>query len=247
MLSGKTRRSHWRTMVGSVQASPPPPGAALATGLAVFDLDRTLVRGSSLARLARSLAEARLVRRTELAGHLVRDAVFAARGLGPAAIDRLRTSLLHAAAGVDQAPLLDVVGRIAPAIAADVYPGARWLLERHLHDGHRVVLLSSSPQELVAAVAAALDSTITAVGTVAEVVEGRYTGLLAGPFCHGAGKLTRLEQTLGRCDLHDATAYADSASVLPVLRACGTAVAVNPDRGLRDAAVAAGWPILHFG
>ena len=192
------------------------------------------------------MAEARLVRRKELAGHLLREAVFAARGLGPAAINRLRVSLLEAAAGIEQAPVLELVERIAPAIAEEVFPAARWLLDRHLGDGHDVVLLSSSPHELVTAVAAALDGAIVPVGTVAEVVEGCYTGLLAAPFCHGAGKLVRLEEAVGRRNLSTAAAYADSHSDLPVLRACGSPVAVNPDRGLRDAATAARWPIFHL-
>ena len=212
----------------------------------MFDLDRTLVRGSSLGRLARAMAEARLVRRKDLAGHLLREAVFATRGLGPAAIDRLRASLLQAAAGVEQEPLLDIVDKVAPIIVRDVFPAARWLLDRHLADGHHVVLLSSSPHELVAAVAANLDSGITPVGTLAEVVEGRYTGLLAAPFCHGEGKLARLHAEVGSAELAHATAYADSHSDLPVLRACGWPVAVNPDRGLREAATTARWPILDL-
>ncbi len=224
----------------------PPTSAAPATGLAVFDLDRTLVAGSSLARLARALAEAGLVRPKELAGHLVREALFAARGLRPAAIDRLRTSLLSAAAGVEHAPLLAVIDRIGPAIATDVFPAARWLLERHLTDGHEVVVLSSSPQELVAAVAGCIDPSIVAIGTVTEVVEGRLTGRLASPFCHGWGKLLRLEEVLGWRDLAHATAYADSDTDLPVLRACGSPVAVNPDRVLRAVAKADGWPIIDL-
>lgn len=161
-------------MVKAVEASGlagPPTGS---TALAVFDLDRTLVPGSSLARLARALAEARIVGKKELAGHLLRETLFAARGLGPKAIDRL----------------LD--------------PGR-------------------GPQE-----------------------RGAHTGLLAAPFCHGPGKLLRLEQVLGWRDLERATAYADSGSDLPVLRACGTPVAVNPDRALRSAATASGWPILDL-
>jgi HAD superfamily hydrolase (TIGR01490 family) len=233
-------------MVDAAPLSSRPTGTALATRQAIFDLDRTLVRGSSLARLARGLSEAGLLRRADLARHLARDTVFAIRGLGPAATSRLRVSLLRAAAGVERAPLLEVVERVAPVIAGDVFPGARWLLERHLADGHAVVLLSSSPHELVCAVAAALDASIAAVGTVAEVVDGHYTGLLAAPFCHGVGKLDRLEQALGSRDLSCATAYADAASDLPVLRASGAPVAVNPDRGLREVAAGAGWPILRF-
>jgi HAD superfamily hydrolase (TIGR01490 family) len=212
----------------------------------VFDLDRTLVRGSSLARLARALNEARLVRRSELTGHLLREALFAARGLGPAAIERLRASLLQAAAGVEQAPLLEVVERVGPAIVHDIFPGARWLLDRHLLAGHTIVLLSSSPHELVSAVAHAIDPTITPVGTLAEVVDGRYTGMLAAPFCHGAGKLTRLQQVTGWRELELTTAYADAGSDLPVLRAVSCPVAVNPDRALRAAATDAGWPILNL-
>lgn len=233
-------------MAGSLRIVRPPASAPPVITLAVFDLDRTLVPGSSLARLARALADDKVVRRKELAGHLLREAFFAARGLGPAAIDRLRVSLLQAATGLEQQPLLEVVNRIGPAIAAEVFPGARWLLDRHLGDGHEVVLLSSSPHQLVAAVAAAIDPAIIPIGTLTEVVDGRLTGELEGSFCHGGGKLVRLEESLGWRDLACATAYADSATDLPVLRACGSPVAVNPDRGLRAAAASSGWPILDL-
>lgn len=233
-------------MSNALHPSHPLLAAAPARALAVFDLDRTLVPGSSLARLARALGQEGTLHRKVLAGHLLREAVFAARGLGPAALERLRVSLLRAATGVERAPLLEVADRVGLAIATNVFPGARWLLERHLTDGHEVVLLSSSPQELVASVATAIDPTITPVGTWAEVVDGRYTGMLAAPFCHGSGKLLRLEQVLGWRDLAHATAYADSASDLPVLRACGSPVAVNPDRGLRAVAASARWPILDL-
>ena len=233
-------------MAGSLRIVPPPASAPPATTLAVFDLDRTLVPGSSLARLARALAEEKVVRRKELAGHLLREAFFAARGLGPVAIERLRVSLLRAATGLEVGPLLEVVSRIGPAIAGDLYPSARWLLERHLTDGHEVVLLSSSPHQLVAAVAAAISPAIIPIGTLTEVVDGRLTGQLEGSFCHGWGKLVRLEESLGWRNLTCATAYADSATDLPVLRACGSPVAVNPDRVLRATAAASGWPIIDL-
>ncbi len=45
-------------------------------------------------------------------------------------------------------------------------------------------------------------------------------------------------------DLSRASAYSDAASDLPLPSACGHPVAVNPDRQLRSAARAAGWPII---
>ena len=72
------------------------------------------------------------------------------------------------------------------------------------------------------------------------------TGRLDGPFCYGSAKIDRLVTDVGAVDLRRAVAYADSASDLPVLLACGTPVAVNPDRGLRAVAVDRRWPIMRF-
>ena len=77
-------------------------------------------------------------------------------------------------------------------------------------------------------------------------VDGRLTGRLDGPFCHSDGKLARLRDEVGMVDLSRAQAYSDAATDLPLLSACGFPVAVNPDRKLRAAAKAAGWPVLQF-
>lgn len=141
---------------------------------------------------------------------------------------------------------MEVAVTVAPLVASRVFSAAHWLLEQHTERGDRVILLSAGPQELVEAVAATLGMP-TALGTVAEVVDGRYTGRLSGPFCHGEGKLNRLRTLLGPVELRRTTAYGDAASDLPVLRAVARPVAVNPDRGLATAATANRWPILRLG
>jgi HAD superfamily hydrolase (TIGR01490 family) len=157
----------------------------------------------------------------------------------------LRDSLLASFSGVAQAPLLSVLLEAASEVAASVYPGARWLLEDHVERGDFCVVLSASPHELVSAVSGLLGAH-RGVGTRAEVVDGRYTGRLDGPFCQGRGKLDRLAEEVGPVTLEDATAYSDSASDLMLLGSCRRPVAVNPDRGLRAAARSAGWPIVRF-
>ena len=73
---------------------------------------------------------------------------------------------------------------------------------------------------------------------------GRYTvGLDHSPCC-GPGKLEALRLALGDVNLQEAFAYADSASDLALLRACGRPAAVNPDRTLHRVAREEGWPIL---
>jgi len=225
---------------------PCHPRRRAARRLAVFDLDRTLLPGSSLMELGRALADRHVIERTTVARHAVRAAVFARRGLPDTRIARLRESLLAAAADHDRDELVSVARAVGPEIASGAYPAARWLIDRHHTAGDICVVLSASPQELVEVVAAELGAD-RAVGTRTEVVDGRLTGRLDGPFCHGSGKLERLREELGPVDLARAVAYADSGSDLPLLTACGHPVAVNPDRRLREAATSAGWPVLRLG
>lgn len=236
--------------------SPLPPRAEAASGsrwapahyghgVAVFDLDRTLIRGSSLSRYGRELVRRGLVPRTAVARHALVELAFRHRGVGTARIDQLVSTLLHAAAGRPAEPFLDAARCMGPSLAADVPPVARLVLQRHLDAGDFCVVLSASPHELVEAVATALGAH-RAVGTRIEVVDGVLTGHLDGPFCYGSGKLDALEREVGRLDLGSATGYADSGSDVPLLERCGTAVAVNPDADLRRFAVREGWPVVRF-
>jgi HAD superfamily hydrolase (TIGR01490 family) len=111
--------------------------------------------------------------------------------------------------------------------------------------GRRVYIVSTALQEIVDAVVAdlGLDG---GVGTVCEVVDGRYTGRAVRPL-HGEAKAEALRELAARdgLDLAASTAYSDSHSDLPFLEAVGHPVAVNPDRALRKLAEARGWRILE--
>jgi HAD superfamily hydrolase (TIGR01490 family) len=216
------------------------------TGRAVlFDLDRTLVPGSSLLPLARVLAERGVVTRAAMAAHVAANLAFRWRGAGDRRVDRIRASALQAAGGAEHAVLLEAAVDAGRAVADQVYPAARRLLGRHLDAGDFCVILSAAPQELVEVVSARLGAH-RAVGSRAAVSDGRLTGELVGPFCYGEGKLARLAAEVGPVELVTAHAYADSCSDLPLLLACGHPTAVNPDRGLRQVARARGWPVLGF-
>lgn len=213
------------------------------TTLALFDLDRTLLPGSSLVALAKALAGTGFVSRRQLAAAAVRDVQFRRMGATDAMASRAQSEALAAVAGVERTPLLELARRIGAELADTITPGARMLLSRHLVAGDFCVLLSASPQELVEAVCSAVGAH-RAIGTRGEVRADRFTGRLDGPFCYGKGKVARLSEALGPVDLSAAWAYADSASDLPLLDACGHPVAVNPDRRLRTIAAARGWPIV---
>ena len=233
----------------AIARSPSSEGVAAgtiadpATPIALFDLDRTLLPGSSLDALGRALAAEGLLSRRRLARAAAEQARFSRRGASDATADRLCAEGLGLIAAIERSRLVPLVQRVGDELAALPVPGVRMLLQRHLDAGHFCVVLSASPQELVEVVCARL-GLHRAVGTSAAVADGRFTGALDGPFCDGTGKLLRLRQALGQVDLGQAWAYADSVSDLPVLTACAHPVAINPDRRLRRAALAHRWPIL---
>jgi phosphoserine phosphatase len=87
------------------------------------------------------------------------------------------------------------------------------------------------------------------LGTPLETdADGRYTGRLAGPFAYREGKpkvMRRLAEREG-IDLEKSYAYSDSESDLPMLRAVGHPVAVNPDGPLARIAREEDWDVLRF-
>lgn len=219
--------------------------AADEGAIAFFDLDRTILPGSSLVYLAQTLVRSGELDRATLARGLLRNLAFSRRGAGDAAVARLRVGLLALAAGRPYDVMVEASASAATSVALHAFPAARCLVDQHRRAGDAVVMVSASPQELVAAVAVAIGADL-GVGTRVEVSQGRLTGRVDGVFCYGEGKLARIREELGTVDLGKATAYADSMSDLPLLQSCGNPVATNPDRGLFRAARAAGWPVLRF-
>ena len=87
-----------------------------------------------------------------------------------------------------------------------------------------------------------------AVGSRSEIVDGEYTGRPGGPFTYREGKAEAVRQLAEAegIDLSRSWAYSDSESDLPLLRAVGHPVAVNPDGTLARVAREEGWEILRF-
>jgi phosphoserine phosphatase len=78
--------------------------------------------------------------------------------------------------------------------------------------------------------------------------DGMYTGQMDGPFVYGNGKVQALRQFAEKhdIDLAKSWAYSDSVSDLPMLRAVGHAVVVNPDAPLLEIARQEDWLVMRF-
>jgi phosphoserine phosphatase len=117
----------------------------------------------------------------------------------------------------------------------------------HQDAGRPSYIVTAASQELADTLAAVLvlDG---GIGMRSEVRDGVYTGRPAGPFTYGKGKAEAIRQLAERegIDLAESYAYSDSASDLPMMRAVGHPVAVNPDAELGRVAREEGWRIMHF-
>jgi HAD superfamily hydrolase (TIGR01490 family) len=214
---------------------------------AFFDLDRTLISGSSAFIFAASARSAGLLRTSQF----VRDAGaalrFKLRGASDRTTDGVRDRVLGAVTGMRQDDLIALNAEILPKLLAKIRPEARRLLDLHRHAGRNTYIVSAAPVEIVEPLAHSLGMT-AGIGTRGTVQDGVYNGELAGPFCYGAGKVAAMQEIArwDGLDLGQCYAYSDSASDLPMLQAVGHPVAVNPDVRLTRHAQANGWPIVRF-
>jgi HAD superfamily hydrolase (TIGR01490 family) len=222
--------------------------ASTGPSAAFFDLDRTLISGSSAFALATAARSMQLMPTHEL----VRDALTAVafKLVGDhdtGAADDARDRILGFIKGHQQSDLAALNEHVLPTLLGKIRPEARRLVDIHRHAGRNTYIVSAAPHEIVEPLAISLGMT-HGIGTRGHVVDGVYTGELDGPFCYGEGKvdaITEIARFEG-FDLAQCYAYSDSASDLPMLSAVGHPVAVNPDSKLERHARAHGWPVVIF-
>jgi phosphoserine phosphatase len=129
-----------------------------------------------------------------------------------------------------------------------VYPQMLDEIHEHQDAGRPTVIVSAAGSGIVEELAKVLGME-GGIGTRYEVgPDGRFTGDLDGPFVYGEGKVEGMKAfaAANEVDLEQSYSYSDSASDLPMLRAVGNAVVVNPDAALLEVAKAEGWRVLRF-
>jgi HAD superfamily hydrolase (TIGR01490 family) len=228
--------------------SPPPPPADL-TAAAFFDVDNTLVHGSSMVHFARGLAARKYFTYGDLVRFFFAQAKFQLTGRENS--DDVAAGRRKALAFIEGRPTAELVALgedIYDEIIADkIWPGTLALAQMHLEAGQQVWLVTATPYELAATISRRLGFT-GALGTVAESIDGVFTGRLVGDILHGSGKAHAVRALAIRegLNLKRCTAYSDSINDVPMLSLVGTAVAINPDAALRELARERGWEIRDF-
>src|SRR3954453_22894885 len=221
-----------------------PPGAR---GAAFFDLDKTLMEGSSAFHFARASYRAGQLSRKQLA-RAVRDNVrFRLHGSTDEATDALRKQVYDAIAGKRVVDLQRLTPQVLAGILPMLYPQMLEVGYRHQDAGRPAYIVTAASQEIAELLAHVLvfDG---GIGARSEVLDGVYTGRPDGPFTYREGKAEAIRQIAAErgYDLAEWGAYSDSESDLPMLRVVGHPVAVNPDSALARVARDEGWEIMRF-
>ncbi len=220
----------------------------MSRAAAFFDLDKTLIAGSSGMQFARVATRHGVVGRRQLASWALEHLRYRLRGT----TDERTAEVLRVARDLIRGVPEKTIARMGPEVMAAILPRVypQMLDEVHAHQdaGRPTFIVSAAGNDVVESLARVLGMD-GGIGTRYEVDgEGSFTGRFDGPFVYGAGKVEAMRSFAARheIDLDASYAYSDSLSDLPMLRAVGHPVAVNPDPPLAEIAKQEGWQTMRF-
>ena len=215
---------------------------------AFFDLDRTLMAGSSGLPWARAALKAGLISRRQMAGWALVGVRFRLRGSTDEATEKVLAEIKELLRGTSARDLARMAPEVLVGVLPRIYPEMLEEVYAHQDQDRPTFIVSAAGDELVRLLARILlmDG---GIGTPYEIgSDGRFTGELDGAFMYGEGKVEAMRRFAAEheIDLVSSWAYSNSASDLPMLRAVGNPVAVNPDEELARVAAANGWQVMRF-
>ena len=217
--------------------------------VAFFDVDNTLMRGSSLFFLSKGMYQRGFFTKKDISNFVMANLRYRLSGVeSKEEIAKIQSAACEFFRGHD-ATVIEKMGMevydeyVSPAL----WQGTIEIANNHLNKGEEVWLVTATPKDLADVIAKRLGFT-GALGTVAEVKDGIYTGKLIGQLLHGPNKalaITELAEQHG-IDLANSYAYSDSHHDIPLLEAVGNPRVINPDTLLQIHALREHWPIYDF-
>lgn len=216
---------------------------------AFFDVDNTLVRGSTLYFLGRGMYQRGFFTKADISRFVVANIRFRMTGTEKKeVIEKYQKAATDFIGGHAVEEIKKVGEEIYDEyVSPKLWQGTFEIAQSHLDKGEEVWLVTAAPQDMADIIAQRLGLT-GALGSKACIENGIYTGALEGKLLHGIEKAIAIQE-LGKLhglSLADCYAYSDSHNDIPLLQAVGHPCAINPDAILRIRALAEGWPLHDF-
>ena len=215
---------------------------------AFFDVDNTILRGSSTFLFGKAAFQRKFFSRKDFWNFAWHQARFIARGETAKTMNEIKDRALGLIAGHRVEELSSLTELVYDDfISPKLWPETVRIAQQHIKDGREVWLITAAPVEIAEVIAHKLGLT-GGLGTVVERKNGILTGKLVGKPLHGKAKYKAMKVLAKErnISLRRSYGYSDSYNDLPLLTHVGHPVAVNPDKVLKTHAKAAGWKILDF-
>ncbi len=223
-------------------------GKTSVASAAFFDLDKTLIQGSSGFAFARAIREAGMISRRQLVVDGLANIKFRLRGATDAETEALRDRVAAILSGVRVRDLERLGVRILQRILPRVYPQMLTIAYEHQDAGRPVYIVTATSEDLAVVLARVMGFDGAIGSHLSGIEDGVYTGRATGRFLYGEAKAVAIRALAERegFDLSLSYAYSDSISDVPMLMAVGNPVVVNPDAELLELARNGGWDVLRF-
>lgn len=215
--------------------------------VAFFDLDNTIIRGSSIFYLFKGLSQRGFFDRKSIARFTLANFNYIRKREEDT--DLIQQIMCLASRLINGIPSKEL-RESCQEIVADFLPKYhnREITERilnHTEMGDETWLITAAPVEIAKSVANELNMT-GAIGTKSQIQHGIYTGKLLGRPLHGSQKELEIRKISikRKFDLGRSFAYSDSINDLPMLLAVGKPVVVNPNKELLRIATKNRWQVI---
>ncbi len=217
--------------------------------VAFFDVDNTLLKGSSLFFLGRGMYQRGFFTKKDISTFVLANLRY--RLTGKENKDEI-TRFQNAAMDFIEGHNVVEIEKIGQEIYEEYVSPAIWqgtveIAQEHLSKGEEVWLVTATPLDMANLMAKRLGFT-GALGTKAETENGIYTGKMIGNLLHGKEKAKAISELANKnsFNLKNCYGYSDSHHDIPLLEAVGYPRAINPDTLLEIRAYRDNWPVYDF-
>ena len=216
---------------------------------AFFDVDNTLVRGSTIYFLGKGMYQRGFFTKADISRFVLANLRFRLTGTEKQEeINRFQKAAQDFIGGHNVSEINSVAQEIYDEyVSPALWEGTIEIAQRHLNEGVDVWLVTAAPEDMATLIAERLGFT-GALGSKAAITDGHYTGEMNGPLLHGREKAIAIRELARELDfdLSHCFGYSDSHNDLPLLLTVGHPSAINPDAILLIRALKEKWPIHDF-
>ena len=223
--------------------------ALIQKRVAFFDVDNTLLKGSTLFFLGRGMYQRGFFTKKDISAFVLANLRYRLTGKeNRDEIVRFQNAACEFIKGHNVVEIEKIGQEIYEEyVSPAIWQGTVEIAQEHLAKGEEVWLVTATPLDMANLMAKRLGFT-GALGTKAETKDGIYTGKMIGNLLHGREKAVAIKELSQSesFDLKDCYAYSDSHHDIPLLESVGNPRVINPDTLLEVRAYRDNWPVYDF-